>query len=82
MIEQRPVSSPASASRRGRAPSPLEPSASAAARLGAGGSLMRLLPAVILEQAQHRSDCLAARRRADVDSDLEHDLEPVHLRGP
>jgi transcriptional regulator with XRE-family HTH domain len=35
MIEQRPVSGPASVSRRGRPPSPLEPSASAAARLGA-----------------------------------------------
>jgi transcriptional regulator with XRE-family HTH domain len=35
MIEQRTVSCPASGSRRGRPPSPLEPSASAAARLGA-----------------------------------------------
>lgn len=35
MIEQLPVSGPASATRRGRPPAPLEPSASAAARLGA-----------------------------------------------
>jgi helix-turn-helix protein len=106
MIAQRPVSHPASPRRRGRPPAPLDPSASAAARLGAelrdlrtahgltltgfgvrigysaqyvsqveharsapseafvqacedelGGddALMRLLPAVILEQAQHRS---------------------------
>jgi len=105
MIQQRPVSGPASACRRGRPPGPLEPWASAAARLGAelrglraasdltlaglsvrvgysaqyisqvehgrtapseafvgacevelgaDGALMRLLPTVILEQAQHR----------------------------
>jgi transcriptional regulator with XRE-family HTH domain len=125
MIEQHAVSGAAVARRRGRPPSPLEPSASAAARLGADlrglraasdltlaglsvrvgysaqyisqvehgrtapseafvqacdielgadGELMRLLPAVILEQAQQRSARAAARRGAEIKSDQEDDV--------
>jgi transcriptional regulator with XRE-family HTH domain len=131
MIEQRPVSCSASANRRGRPPSPLEPSASAAARLGAelrglrvahdltlaglsvrvgysaqyisqvehgrtapseafvqacdvelgaDGGLMRLLLAVILEQAQHRSARVAARRGSDTPSDQEDDVDSINRR--
>jgi transcriptional regulator with XRE-family HTH domain len=131
MIDQRPVSCSASAGRRGRPPSPLEPSASAAARLGAelrglrvahaltlaglsvrvgysaqyisqvehgrtapseafvracdvelgaDDALMRLLPAVIIEQAQHRSARVAARRGADIQSDEEDDVDPITRR--
>jgi transcriptional regulator with XRE-family HTH domain len=131
MIEQRPVAGRASASRRGRPPSPLEPSASAAARLGAElrglraasgltlaglavrvgfsaqyisqvehgrtapceafvqacdveldaeGALLRLLPAVILEQAQHRSARVAARRGADIPCDQEGDVASITRR--
>jgi transcriptional regulator with XRE-family HTH domain len=131
MIAQRPVLHPASAGRRGRPPTPLEPSASAAARLGAelrrqrtahdltltgfgvrigysaqyisqvehgrntpseafvqacdtelGGAdaLMRLLPAVILEQAQHRSARVAARRATNLSADQEDDVDPINRR--
>jgi transcriptional regulator with XRE-family HTH domain len=131
MIEQRPVSCASSVSRRGRPPSPLEPSASAAARLGAelrelrtahgltlaglsvrvgysaqfisqvehgraapsemfvqacdielgaDGVLLRLLPAVILEQAQQRSARVAARRGAEIQSDQEDDVDPINRR--
>jgi transcriptional regulator with XRE-family HTH domain len=131
MIEQRSVSGPALASRRGRPPGRLEPSASAAARLGAelrglrsahdltlaglsgrvgysaqyisqvehgrttaseafvracdvelgaDGALMRVLPAVILEQAQHRSARVAARRGADIQSDQEDNVDPISRR--
>jgi transcriptional regulator with XRE-family HTH domain len=127
MIEQRPV---AGRSRRGRPPAPLQPSASAAARLGAelrthrqtneltlaglaarvgysgqhisqvehgratatevflqacdaeldtGGALIRLLPAVILEQARHRSARVAARRGANA-SDQEDEMDPSNRR--
>jgi transcriptional regulator with XRE-family HTH domain len=133
MIDQHPVPGLASVSRRGRPPARLEPSASAAARLGAelrglrtshgltlaglsvrvgysgqyisqvelgrttaseafvracdvelgaDGALMRLLPAVILEQARNRSARSAARRRADINySDREDDVEPITRRG-
>jgi transcriptional regulator with XRE-family HTH domain len=115
-------------SRRGRPPGPLQPSASAAARLGAelrglrtaydltlaglavrvGFSaqyisqieharttpseafveacdielgadepLIRLLPAVVLEQAQQRSARVAARRGAGIHSDPEDDGDPM-----
>jgi transcriptional regulator with XRE-family HTH domain len=131
MIEQRCVSGLASVSRRGRPAAPLEPSASAAARLGAElrglraahgltltglgvrvgysaqyisqvehgraaaseafvraceaelgreGALMRLLPAVIFEQAQHRSARSAGRRRADINGDQEDDVDPINRR--
>jgi transcriptional regulator with XRE-family HTH domain len=50
--------------------------------LGAGGALVRLLPAVILEQAQNRSARSAARRGADINStDREDDVEPITRRG-
>jgi transcriptional regulator with XRE-family HTH domain len=120
-------------SRRGRPPAPLDPSASAAARLGADlrvlraahgltlaglsvrvgysgqyisqvehgrttpseafvracdvelgadGALVRLLPAVILEQAQNRSARSAARRGTDINSsDPEDDVQPITRRG-
>jgi transcriptional regulator with XRE-family HTH domain len=118
--------------RRGRPPSPLEPSASAAARLGAelrglraasgltlaglsvrigysaqyisraehgrsapgeafvlacevelgaDGTLLQLLPAVVLEQAQHRCARVAARRSADIHSDQEDNVDPTNRRG-
>ena len=118
-------------SRRGRPPSPLEPSASAGARLGAelrelrvahgltlaglsvrvgysaqyisqvehgrtapseafvqtcdvelgaDGALFRLLPAVVLEQAQQRSARAAARRGTDIHSDQEDDADPINRR--
>jgi len=52
------------------------------AELGGDGALMRLLPAVILEQAQQRSARVAARRRADFNSsDWEDDVEPITRRG-
>jgi transcriptional regulator with XRE-family HTH domain len=121
----------ASVSRRGRPPGPLQPSASAAARLGAelrglrtahdltlaglavrvGYSaqyisqiehgrttpseafvqacdvelgaeepLIRLLPAVVLEQAQHRSARGAARRGAGIRSDPQDDVDPTNPR--
>lgn len=124
MIARPPVPHPASTGRRGRPAAPLEPSASAAARLGAelrglrtaheltltgfgvrigysaqyvsqvelgrcvpseafvracdvelggGGALMWLLPAVILEQAQQRSDRVAARRGTNRSADEEED---------
>jgi transcriptional regulator with XRE-family HTH domain len=131
MIAQRSVSHPASTGRRGRPPTPLEPLASAAARLGAelralrtahdltltgfgvrigysaqyvsqvehgrsapseafvqacddelGGddALMRLLPAVILEQAQHRSARVAARRGTNLSADEEDDVDAINRR--
>jgi transcriptional regulator with XRE-family HTH domain len=131
MIAQPPVSHSASTGRRGRPAAPLEPSASAAARLGAelrglrtahgltltgfgvrigysaqyvsqvehgrcapseafvracdvelggGGALMRLLPAVILEQAQHRSARVAARRGTNLSADQEEDVNPINRR--
>jgi transcriptional regulator with XRE-family HTH domain len=131
MIQQRAASGPASVCRRGRPPGRLEPSASAAARLGAelrglraasdltlaglsvrigysaqyisqvehgrtapsetfvqvcdielgaDGELMRLLPAVILEQAQHRCARAAARRAADIPSDQEDEVDPINRR--
>jgi transcriptional regulator with XRE-family HTH domain len=131
MIEQRSVVGPAVVRRRGRPPSPLEPSTSAAARLGAelrglraahgltltglsvrvgysgqyisqvehgrsvpseafvrvcdvklgaDGALMRLLPAVVLEQARHRSARVAARRGTDIPSDQEDDVDPINRR--
>jgi xanthine dehydrogenase iron-sulfur cluster and FAD-binding subunit A len=39
--------------------------------LGADVALLRFLPAVILEQAQHRSARVAARRGADIQSDQD-----------
>jgi hypothetical protein len=131
MIAQPPVSHPASTGRRGRPAAPLEPSASAAARLGAelrelrtaheltltgfgvrigysaqyvsqvehgrsapseafvrtcdvelggGGALMRLLPAVILEQAQHRSARVAARHGTNLSAAEQHDVDPINRR--
>src|SRR5215218_1806441 len=131
MIAQRPVSHTASTGRRGRPPTPLEPWASAAARLGAelrglrtapgltltglgirigysaqyvsqiehgrnapseafvracdvelggGGALMRLLPAVLIEQAQHRSARVAARRGTNLSADEEDDVDPINRR--
>jgi len=131
MIAQQLVSQSASTGRRGRPPTPLEPSASAAARLGAelrglrtahgltltgfgvrigysaqyisqvehgrsapsetfvqacddelggGGALMRLLPAVILEQAQHRSARVAARRGTNLSPEEEDDVDPINRR--
>jgi transcriptional regulator with XRE-family HTH domain len=50
--------------------------------LGADGALVRLLPAVILEQAQHRSARSAARRGTDMNSsDREDDVQPITRRG-
>jgi transcriptional regulator with XRE-family HTH domain len=117
--------------RRGRPPAPLEPSASAAARLGAelrglrtahdltltgfgvrigysaqyvsqvehgrsapseafvqacddeldgDDALVRLLPAVVLEQAQHRSARVAARRGTNFSADEEDDVDPISRR--
>jgi transcriptional regulator with XRE-family HTH domain len=43
------------------------------AELGADGALVRLLPAVILECARHRSSRSAARRGADMNGDREDD---------
>jgi transcriptional regulator with XRE-family HTH domain len=50
--------------------------------LGADGALVALLPAVILEQAQHRSARSAARRGTDINSsDREDDVQPITRRG-
>jgi transcriptional regulator with XRE-family HTH domain len=49
--------------------------------LGADGALVRLLPAVILEQAQHRSARSAARRCTDINSSEEDDVQPITRRG-
>jgi hypothetical protein len=49
--------------------------------LGAGGALLRLLPAVILEHAGIRSARVAARRRADTHSDEEDEVQPTNRRG-
>jgi transcriptional regulator with XRE-family HTH domain len=50
--------------------------------LGAGGALVRLLPVVILEQAQNRSARSAARRATDIhSSDREDDVGPITRRG-
>jgi len=51
------------------------------AELGAGGALLRLLPAVILEHAGIRSARVAARRRADTHSDEEDEVQPTNRRG-
>ena len=48
--------------------------------LGADGALMQLLPAVIFEQAQHRSARAAARRGVDIQSDQEDDVDPINRR--
>jgi transcriptional regulator with XRE-family HTH domain len=50
--------------------------------LGGGGGLVALLPAVILEQAQHRSARSAARRSTHINStDREDDVQPITRRG-
>jgi hypothetical protein len=48
--------------------------------LGGDGALMRLLSAVLLEQAQHRSARVAARRGANLSADEEDDVDPINRR--
>jgi len=49
--------------------------------LGANGELLRLLPAVILEQARQRSARSTARRSEASNRDREDDVRPINRRG-